>query len=42
MYYDGGEVSDPRQNVLKRANRVATNYSDAIDFTLDPFNYAVR
>lgn len=41
-YNEGGEVNDPRQNVLKRANRVATNYSDAVDFTLDPFNYAVR
>ena len=41
-YDEGGEVTGPRQNVLKRANRVATNYSDAMDFTLDPFNYAVR
>lgn len=40
-FADGGEV-DPRQNVLRRANKVATNYSDAKDFTLDPFNYAVR
>lgn len=41
-FAEGGEVNDPRQNVLKRANRVSTNYGDAVDFTLDPFNYAVR
>lgn len=41
-FAEGGEVTGPRQNVLKRANKVATNYSDAKDFTLDPFNYAVR
>ena len=40
-YADGGEV-DQRQLILNRANNVATNYSDAKDFTLDPLNYAVR
>lgn len=40
-YDEGGEV-DQRQLILSRANKVATNYSDAKDFTLDPFNYAVR
>ena len=40
-YAEGGEV-DQRQLILSRANKVATNYSDAKDFTLDPLNYAVR
>lgn len=40
-FADGGEV-DQRQLILNRANKVSTNYSDAKDFTLDPFNYAVR
>lgn len=40
-FAEGGEVGQ-RQLILSRANKVATNYSDAKDFTLDPLNYAVR
>lgn len=42
QFKDGGEVIDSRQNVLDRANKVASNYSDAKDFDLNPFMYAIR
>lgn len=41
-YADGGEVDDPRKQILNRSVKVASNYSDAKDFTLDPLNYAIR
>ena len=42
-YADGGEVTDdPRKQILNRSVKVASNYSDAKDFTLDPLNYAIR
>lgn len=41
-YADGGEVDDPRKQIINRSVAVASNYDDAKDFTLDPFNYAIR
>ena len=41
-FAEGGEVIDYRQNVLDRANKVASNYSDAKDFDLNPLMYAIR
>ena len=41
-YADGGEIDDPRKQILNRSVKVASNYSDAKDFTLDPLNYAIR
>ena len=41
-YAEGGEVIDSRQKVLDRANKVTSNYSDAKDFDLNPFMYAIR
>ena len=41
-FVEGGEVINSRQNVLDRANKVASNYSDAKDFDLNPLMYAIR
>lgn len=41
-FANGGEVIDSRQKVLDRANEVASNYSDAKDFGLNPLMYAIR
>ena len=41
-YAEGGEVDDPRKQIINRSVAVASNYGDAKDFTLDPFNYAIR
>ena len=42
-FAEGGEVTDdPRKQIINRSVAVASNYSDAKDFTLDPLNYAIR
>lgn len=39
---NGGNTLGLREQVINRADSVASNYDDAKDFTLNPFVYALR